>query len=181
MSSDKYVGMDVHLATVVLAVLNAAGKCVMESVIEPPRECRRQFLLSQAAVADSSCWRSYNSSNSAGGILPIDSSSRRWLNQSTQARVAYSTSSSFRQGPRRWITSVLYNPMIDSLPKRRDRSRRSASKPCLTLSRHTAPQSSGDCHSYPRPFCLRPFSDRGNVDGEVASYGKHLSRHMPAG
>ena len=34
MSNHKYVGMDVHLATVVLAVLNAAGKCVMESVIE---------------------------------------------------------------------------------------------------------------------------------------------------
>jgi hypothetical protein len=81
---------------------------------EPPRESRRQFSLSQAAVADSSCWRSYNSSNSAGGTLPIDSSSRRWLNQSTHSRVAYSTSSSWRQGPRRWITSVLYSPMMVS-------------------------------------------------------------------
>src|SRR5215475_1220176 len=114
-------------------------------------------------------------------MLPIGSSSRRLLNQSTQSSVAYSTSSSFRQGPRRRVTSVLYSPMTDSLPKRRDRSRRSASKPCLTLWRHTAPQSSGDCHSYPWPFCLRPFSDRGNDDGEVASYGKHLSRPRPAG
>jgi hypothetical protein len=75
---------------------------------------KAQFILSQAAVADSSCWRSYINSNSAGGRLPIDVSSRRWLNQSTRSSVAYSTSSSRRQGPRRWITSVLYNPMMVS-------------------------------------------------------------------
>src|SRR5262250_143736 len=114
-------------------------------------------------------------------MLPIGSSSRRLLNQSTHSSVAYSTSSSFRQGPRRSMTSDLNNPMTDSLPKRRDRSRRSASKPCLTLSRHTAPQSSGDCHSCPWLFCLQPFSDRGNDDGEVASFETHLSRPKPAG
>src|SRR5262249_22288791 len=46
---------------------------------------------------DSSCWRSYINSNSAGGRLPIDVSNRRWLNQSTHSSVAYSTSSSCRQ------------------------------------------------------------------------------------
>src|SRR5215204_1703564 len=34
MSDDKYVGIDVHLATVVVAVLDAGGKCVMDAVIE---------------------------------------------------------------------------------------------------------------------------------------------------
>src|SRR3712207_5329335 len=37
--------------------------------------------------------------------------SRRWLNQSTYSRVASSTSSRPRQGPRRWISSVLNRPM----------------------------------------------------------------------
>jgi hypothetical protein len=36
-------------------------------------------MLSQAVIADSSCWRSYINSNSAGGRLPIDVSSRRWF------------------------------------------------------------------------------------------------------
>src|SRR5213594_3263858 len=56
----------------------------------------------------------YNVSSSAGGTLPIGSSSRRWLNQSTHSSVAYSTASRCRHGPRRWITSVLYRPMIVS-------------------------------------------------------------------
>jgi transposase len=30
----KYIGMDVHQATIVIAVLNEAGKCVMETIIE---------------------------------------------------------------------------------------------------------------------------------------------------
>ena len=34
MSNDKYVGLDVHVATVVVVVLDAAGKCVCEAVIE---------------------------------------------------------------------------------------------------------------------------------------------------
>ena len=34
-----YVGMDVHRATIALAVLNGAGKVVMESTIETGAEC----------------------------------------------------------------------------------------------------------------------------------------------
>jgi hypothetical protein len=49
-----------------------------------------------------------------GGTSPIGSRRRRLLNQSTHSSVANSTASMFRQGPRRRITSVLYNPMIDS-------------------------------------------------------------------
>jgi len=47
--------------------------------LEPPRLSRRPVGLSQAAMADSSCWRSYaiSISNSAGGTLPIGSSNRR--------------------------------------------------------------------------------------------------------
>jgi transposase len=39
-----YVGMDVHRATIVIAVLNGAGKVVMESVIETGAERVRAFL-----------------------------------------------------------------------------------------------------------------------------------------
>src|SRR6478609_9517396 len=39
---------------------------------------------------------------------------RRWLNQSTHSRVANSTASAWRQGPRRRITSVLNRPMTVS-------------------------------------------------------------------
>jgi hypothetical protein len=52
-------------------------------------------------------------SNSAGGRWPIGSKSRRWLNQSTHSKVAYSTWSRPLHGPRR-ISSVLYSPMIVS-------------------------------------------------------------------
>ena len=44
----------------------------------------------------------------------MGSRSRRWLNQSTHSKVAYSTSSIPFQGPRRRISSVLYSPMIVS-------------------------------------------------------------------
>jgi hypothetical protein len=42
MSNGKYVGFDVHLATIV--VLNAAGKCVMESIIETKGSTIIEFL-----------------------------------------------------------------------------------------------------------------------------------------
>jgi hypothetical protein len=44
----------------------------------------------------------------------MGSRSRRWLNQSTHSRVAYSTWSMPFQGPRRRISSVLYGPMMVS-------------------------------------------------------------------
>jgi len=34
MDSKKYIGMDVHQATISVAVMNEAGKVVMDSVIE---------------------------------------------------------------------------------------------------------------------------------------------------
>ena len=34
MDNTKYIGMDVHTETISIAVLNSAGKMVMESVIE---------------------------------------------------------------------------------------------------------------------------------------------------
>jgi hypothetical protein len=34
MDDTKYIGMDVHKETISIAVLNSAGKLVMESVIE---------------------------------------------------------------------------------------------------------------------------------------------------
>ena len=44
---------------------------------------------------------------SAGGMKPRGSRSRRLLNQSTHSRVANSTASKLRHGPRRWMTSAL--------------------------------------------------------------------------
>ena len=43
----------------------------------------------------------------AGGMKPMGSRSRRLLNQSTHSRVANSTASKLRHGPRRWMTSAL--------------------------------------------------------------------------
>jgi hypothetical protein len=34
MDNTKYIGMDVHKEAIAIAVLNAAGKLVMESIIE---------------------------------------------------------------------------------------------------------------------------------------------------
>src|ERR671911_1136274 len=47
-------------------------------------------------------------------MFPIGSSRRRWLNQSTHARVANSTASKLRHGPQRWITSALSGALIVS-------------------------------------------------------------------
>lgn len=38
MSSDKYIGMDVHQARISVAVLDSAGKLVMESILETKAE-----------------------------------------------------------------------------------------------------------------------------------------------
>src|SRR3954466_4809850 len=47
-------------------------------------------------------------------MLAMDSSRRRLLYQSTHSRVANSTASNERHGPRRWITSVLTSPITVS-------------------------------------------------------------------
>lgn len=38
MSEDKYIGMDVHQASIVCAVHNPAGKCIARSIIETRAE-----------------------------------------------------------------------------------------------------------------------------------------------
>jgi len=69
-------------------VRSAAGKGS-----EPRRVCRRPFGLSYAAMAGSS------SMASAGGMFPMGSRRRRWLNQATHSRVANSTASKLLHGP----------------------------------------------------------------------------------
>jgi transposase len=44
MSSDKYIGMDVHQATISVAVLDSSGKLVMESIIETKAATILQFV-----------------------------------------------------------------------------------------------------------------------------------------
>jgi transposase len=44
MSSDKYVGLDVHQSSTVSAVHNCQGKCVMESILETKAEAIRDFI-----------------------------------------------------------------------------------------------------------------------------------------
>jgi hypothetical protein len=44
MDSKKYIGMDVHQATVSVAVMDAAGKLLMESIIETNNTTRRAWL-----------------------------------------------------------------------------------------------------------------------------------------
>ena len=80
---------------------------VLVARYEPPRICRRLlglklrrhgWLVKHGVITPSA---------SAGGMLPMGSSNRRWLNQSTHSNVANSTASNDRQGLRRWITSPL--------------------------------------------------------------------------
>jgi hypothetical protein len=44
MDSTKYVGMDVHKETISIAVINSAGKLVMESILETKAVTILQFI-----------------------------------------------------------------------------------------------------------------------------------------
>ena len=101
-------------AQVVQSLLQAFPTGNPDLIDEPRREFRRLFCVSHAASAVCSVCRWYAASASAGGRSPIGSRIRRLLNQSTHSRVANSTASRLRHGPRVRITSVLYSPMMDS-------------------------------------------------------------------
>src|SRR6266850_3271517 len=44
MSSEKYIGMDVHQATISVAVMDSQGKVVMESILETKASTILEFL-----------------------------------------------------------------------------------------------------------------------------------------
>ena len=44
MDSTKYIGMDVHKDAIAVAVMNAAGKVVMESILETKAATMLQFI-----------------------------------------------------------------------------------------------------------------------------------------
>ncbi len=44
MESTQYIGMDVHKDTISVAVMNAAGKVVMESILETKAATILQFI-----------------------------------------------------------------------------------------------------------------------------------------
>ncbi|MGH9429765.1 MAG: hypothetical protein ACRD2L_26055 [Terriglobia bacterium] len=44
MTSEKYVGLDVHKATIVGAVHDASGKCVISSIVETKADSIRAFI-----------------------------------------------------------------------------------------------------------------------------------------
>jgi ribosomal protein L19 len=50
MTSTKYIGMDVHKESISIAVRNAAGKVVMECVIETKASMILQFIVSEPGV-----------------------------------------------------------------------------------------------------------------------------------
>ena len=52
MNNEKYIGLDVHQATVVVAVRDSTGKLVMESIL---RRKRQPFFSSLPACAE--LWR----------------------------------------------------------------------------------------------------------------------------
>jgi hypothetical protein len=87
--------------------------CLNTTRNEPPRVYRRLGWLSPLMLPGPSLLQ-WAASNSAGGRWPIGSRSRRWLNQSTHSRVAYSTWSMPFQGLRRRMSSVVYSPMMVS-------------------------------------------------------------------
>ena len=53
MSSEKYIGLDVHQETISVAVMDSQGKVVMESILETKASTILEFRLDCAAV----CWR----------------------------------------------------------------------------------------------------------------------------
>ena len=77
---------------------------------EPPWVCRRLIWSNQAAILLCSSMPKYRCSAS-GGMLPVGSKRRRWLNQPTHSRVANSTASNDCHGPHRWITSASKGPL----------------------------------------------------------------------
>jgi hypothetical protein len=50
-SNVKYIGLDVHKEAISIAVLNGAGKLVMESIIETKASTLVQFLVNLVALA----------------------------------------------------------------------------------------------------------------------------------
>jgi hypothetical protein len=44
MSQEKYIGMDVHQATISVAVLDSRGKLIMESILETKAATILEFL-----------------------------------------------------------------------------------------------------------------------------------------
>lgn len=81
---------------------------VQDGEVNRTRFAGRLFRLSYAAIAGSSSMTQYGSSALAGGMFLKSSRSRRWwLNRTTHSRVANSTASKLRHGPRRWMTSAL--------------------------------------------------------------------------
>jgi len=43
-TSEKYIGLDVHQATISVAVMDASGKLVMESILETKASTLLQFI-----------------------------------------------------------------------------------------------------------------------------------------
>jgi hypothetical protein len=43
MNSEKYIGLDVHQATIVVAVMDSTGKLIMESILETEAATILQF------------------------------------------------------------------------------------------------------------------------------------------
>ena len=56
MNDAQYIGLDVHQATISAAVLDAAGKLVMEAILETKAETILQFLRGLRAVC-MSLWK----------------------------------------------------------------------------------------------------------------------------
>lgn len=80
---------------------------MQDGEVNRTRFAGRLFRLSYAAIAGSSSMTQYGSSASAGSMFPKGSRSRRWwLNRTTHSRVANSTDSKLRHGPR-WSTNDL--------------------------------------------------------------------------
>ncbi len=53
MNSEKYIGLDVHQATISVAVMDGRGKVVMESILETKAATILEFLAGYAEVCRS--------------------------------------------------------------------------------------------------------------------------------
>jgi hypothetical protein len=51
MDSEKYIGLDVHQATIVVAVMDSTGKLIMESILETDAIFCQQPMADRPGVA----------------------------------------------------------------------------------------------------------------------------------
>ena len=70
MNSEKYIGLDVHQATISVAVLDSTGKLVMESILETKAATILEFFAGCAELCRSPSKKELGSLHTTWGRVP---------------------------------------------------------------------------------------------------------------